>query len=160
MHDLQPVTTLLTRLAAFAGELHQIVPASGLDWRQRPRPDQWSLTELACHLRDVEREIHQPRFRAVLAADNAFLAGAAPDEWAESRLYQEQDGPAALADFTAARAETLRLLAGVPAGYWQRQGRHSFFGPTSAHELLSLVAEHDQAHLEQARELLLNLTSN
>jgi hypothetical protein len=115
---------------------------------------------LVCHLRDVEREIHQPRFQALLAAENAFLAGVAADEWAESRRYQEQDGLTALADFVQARAETGRLLAGTPAGYWQRQGRHSFFGPTSAHELLSLVVEHDQAHLQQVNDLLLSLTSN
>jgi hypothetical protein len=160
MHDLKPVDTLLKRLATFAGELEQLLLHAGVDWRQRPLPEQWSLTELVCHLRDVEREIHQPRFHALLAADNAFLSGVAADEWAESRRYQEQDGPAALLDFKLARSETARLLAGVPAGYWQRHGRHSFFGPTSAHELLALVVEHDHAHLQQANELLLILTSN
>jgi hypothetical protein len=160
MHDLQPVPILLERLVAFAGELQTAVTDVAVDWRRRPQPGQWSLTELVCHLRDVEREIHQPRFRALLAADNAFLAGVAADEWAESRRYQEQDGRAALAAFLEARNETAHLLAGAPAGYWQRQGRHSFFGPTSAHELLSLVVEHDQAHLQQANELLLTLASD
>jgi hypothetical protein len=160
MHDLQPVDTLRERLAALAAYLPSLISAAGVDWRQRPAPGQWSLTELACHLRDVEREIHQARFHALLAADNAFLPGVAADEWAESRGYQEQDGPAALAEFTAARAETIHLLSGLPDDYWQRRGRHSFFGPTSAHELLSLVVEHDHAHLEQIKELLLNLSAN
>jgi hypothetical protein len=153
MQEPPPVPLLLDRLAAFADDVE--ARASFVrDWRHRPAPDQWSLTEVFCHLRDVEQEIHQSRFRALLAADNAFLSGVAADEWAATRHYQEQDGAQALADFVQARRQTVVMLNGVDEGYWQRHGRHSFFGPTSTHELLALVVEHDHAHWEQVTGLV------
>ncbi|MCI0397863.1 MAG: DinB family protein [Chloroflexi bacterium] len=149
-----PVPTLLNQLATLAANVHGALAAEGVDWAYRPEPDQWSLTEVLCHLRDVEREVHQSRFRALLRAEHAFLPGVTADEWAEERGYRRQNGPAALADFLAARQETLRLLKDLDDSLWQRQGQHAFFGPTSMHELLYLVARHDELHWEQIKALL------
>jgi hypothetical protein len=107
-----------------------------------------------CHLRDVEREVHQPRFRALLREDNAFLPGAVSDEWVEERRYRNQDGRRALAQFLAARRETVKMLEEVEGTLWQRQGQHAFFGPTTMHELLNLAVQHDRAHWEQINNLL------
>jgi hypothetical protein len=153
MQEPPPVPLLLDRLAAFAADIEAQAPLVS-DWRWRPAPEQWSLTEVFCHLRDVEQEIHQSRFRALLAAENAFLPGVAADEWAVTRGYQDQDGAQALADFVRARRETVAMLNGVDERYWRRHGRHSFFGPTSSHELLALVVDHDHAHWEQITALI------
>ena len=149
-----PVPTLLTQLANFPRTLVQTLAPGNVDWDRRPAPAEWSLTEVVCHLRDVEREVHQVRFRMLMAADNAFLAGKTADEWVQERRYQQQDGRAALDDFTAARRETVALLQDLDDAVWQRQGRHAFFGPTSMHELLSLVVRHDQSHWQQIQALL------
>ena len=34
-------------------------------------------------MRDVEREVHRPRYRAVIREDNPFLPGVSSDEWAK-----------------------------------------------------------------------------
>lgn len=155
MHNPPPVPELLEELAAFPERLqHGIAAAAPLDWHYRPMVEDWSLTELVCHLRDVEREVHQPRFQALIAQDNAFIAGADPDRWAAERVYQDEDGAAALAAFAAARQNTLALLQPLSDEMWQRRGRHAFFGPTSMHELLNLIVQHDQAHWEQVQSLL------
>jgi hypothetical protein len=107
-----------------------------------------------CHLRDVEQEVHQPRFGAVLSSPGAFLAGAVADDWVEERAYFRQHGPAALAEFVAARGATIALLPAAGSALWQRTGEHSFFGPTTLHELLNLVVQHDRAHREQVEDLL------
>jgi hypothetical protein len=148
-----PVPILLAELAAFPGTLERLLAEPGVDWLWRPEPGQWSLTEVACHLRDVEREVHLPRFEAVIAAENAFIAGVAADDWAESRHYQEQDGRAALHDFLQARQKTIAVLRELDLPIWQRQGQHAFFGPTTLHELLNLVIGHDRAHGEQVKRL-------
>ena len=155
MHDLAPIPELLAALAWFVTELQAVIGAAAtLNWQFRPTRNDWSLTELVCHLRDVEQEVHQARFRALIAADTAFIAGADPDPWAVERNYQVQDGTIALAQFAAARQDTITLLQNLPPDLWQRRGRHAFFGPTSMHELLNLVVQHDLAHWQQVQALL------
>ena len=149
-----PVSTLLIELATLAANMRGALSRPTIDWRARPAEGEWSLVEIVCHLRDVEREVHQARFRAIIEQDNVFLPGVSADEWAPRRGYWQQDGPAALADFLVARDETVRLLAPLPAEMWQRQGRHAFLGGTTMHELLSLMTRHDQIHWEQIKKLL------
>lgn len=154
MQEPAPVPVLLDRLRAFARWLERRLEESDVDWECAPAAGEWCLTEVVCHLRDVEHEVHQPRFQALIAKEGVFLPGAVADEWVEERAYYRQIGPAALAEFVAARTETVALLAGVEPSLWQRQGQHAFFGPTTMHELLNLVVQHDQAHWEQVIKLL------
>lgn len=149
-----PVATLLKQLAAFPDWLAVQLAVPGIDWHCAPVEGEWCLTEVMCHLRDVEREVHQPRFQALLARDGAFLPGAVADEWVEERAYHLQEGEVALQMFLAARADTLALLPAAGSELWERQGQHSFFGPTTMHELLNLAVQHDQAHREQVDDLL------
>lgn len=154
MQEPPPIATLLQQLETFPQWLSQQLAAPDVDWHCAPGEGEWCLTEVMCHLRDVDREVHQPRFHAVLARDGAFLPGAVADEWVEERAYHLQDGPVALQMFLAARAETVALLPESESALWHRHGQHSFFGPTSMHELLNLVVQHDLAHREQVENLL------
>ena len=70
-----PVGELLAELAAFGERVVRLLADATVDWSHRPAAGEWSLTEIACHLRDVEREVHQARFNALLADDSAFLPG-------------------------------------------------------------------------------------
>lgn len=149
MQEPPPVTTLLIELEAFATAVAQLLEGEDIDWQWRPDGDEWSITEVMCHLRDVEREVHQVRFRDLIAAENVFLPGVVADDWIQQRQYQLQDGRAALRDFLVARSQTLVLLEDVPAQTWDRRGQHAFFGLTSLHELLNLAVEHDKAHFDQ-----------
>lgn len=154
MQKPPPISDLLSELASFAQRLQERLIQPQTDWHNPPTDDEWCLTCVMCHLRDVEREVHQMRFKALLEAENAFIAGAVADEWVVERRYREQDGLVAVAEFVQARVETVQLLTGLDETMWQRQGQHAFFGPTSMHELLNLVVQHDQAHWVQVGELL------
>ncbi|MDT8306309.1 MAG: DinB family protein [Anaerolineae bacterium] len=154
MQQPPPVATLLRQLQTFPQWLSRQLATPGIDWHCAPAEGEWCLTEVMCHLRDVEREVHQPRFQAVLARDGAFLSGAVADEWVEERAYHLQDGPTALHMFLAARTDTISLLPESVSDHWQRHGQHAFFGPTSLHELLNLAVQHDLAHREQVEALL------
>lgn len=153
MQKPPPVDALLAALERFARNVAELLASPGIDWHGSRGDEDWSLTEVVCHLRDVEREVHQPRFEALIAENGAFLPGAVADEWVEERNYCMQNGALALEDFLAAREQTLAMLHGLSAEAWQRQGQHAFFGPTTMHELLYLVAQHDEAHWEQITEL-------
>jgi FMN phosphatase YigB (HAD superfamily) len=122
-------------------------------WQERPAPGEWCLTEIVCHLRDVEIEINLVRIRKALEEESPFLPGVVSDRWVEERNYAAQDGPSALTAFTEARKQALALLGGAPEG-WSRTARHAIFGPTTLQELVSIVAGHDRAHLQQVRSTL------
>jgi hypothetical protein len=126
----------------------------GFDWATRSHPDEWSLTEVLCHLRDVDQEVNLPRLRKVLAETNPFLPGEDTDRWAEVRQYCFQDGPQALCQFIATRSELVDLLESLAAEDWQRPARHAIFGPTRLQELVNIFAAHDRVHMEQVYELL------
>jgi hypothetical protein len=149
-----PAGELVTELDAFAQALVDALSDPFIDWHWRPARGEWNLTEVACHLRDVEREVHQARFRSILTVENPFLAGATSDDWATLRNYAEQDGRTALLDFAAARERTVELLTRLDPADWERSGRHAFFGPSTLHELVHLAVQHDRVHWSQIRGLL------
>lgn len=150
-----PVPELLAELASFRARLNRLGAAIAEPrWTARPSNAEWSLTEVVCHLRDVEIEVHQARIRALLAEDGAFLPGVDADEWADQRSYCIQDGPQALADFLGARGETIALLEPLSPDIWERRGQHTFFGPTSLQEIVFLAVRHDRVHAEQIDRLL------
>ena len=71
-----------------------------------------------------------------------------------SAATRPKDGPVARDAFLAARQKNLALLSNLDETDWQKMGRHAFFGPTSLHELVNLMAQHDQVHLQQIEDLL------
>ncbi len=139
---------LAGHLAAVVGRLADLTPTA---WVTRPAADEWSPTEIVCHLRDVDREVNLPRLRAVLETDNPFIAGADTDPWARERDYQSQSGPRALQDFIAARTELYRELARHPISIWEHPARHSLLGPSTLADLVNVILDHDRIHLEQLR---------
>jgi len=140
---------LLANLRSTPAAIATLAASLSLDgWRRQPAPAEWSMTEIICHLRDVEREVNLPRIRKLLAEENPFLAGEVTDRWVDERHCIEQDGRQALVDFVAVRKETLDLLSGLQAE-WSRTARHAIFGPTTLLELVGFVAGHDRAHVQQ-----------
>ena len=117
-------------------------------WSYRPAPDEWNLTEIICHLRDVEREVNLPRIHKLLAEENPFLVGEVTDVWVKERESAKQDGRQALAEFTMVRKESLSLLNSLQVE-WSRPARHAIFGPTTLQELIGFVAGHDRVHIQQ-----------
>ena len=145
---------LLPGLRSTPAALATLTAALNLDqWTRSPAPGEWSMTEIICHLRDVEREVNLPRFRRVLAEQNPCLVGEATDVWVKERKCAGQDGRQALVEFTAARKEALAMLESI-AGEWSRPARHAIFGPTSLQELVGFAATHDRNHVQQVWKTL------
>lgn len=126
------------------------------NWPKRPEPDSWSITEIVCHLRDVEREINLPRLWKALREENPFISGVDSDALAEERAYIRQDGPTALQEFLVARVETLDILDNLDGDGWARPVRHAIFGPTDLREMVRIIAGHERVHGQQIYEVLLN----
>lgn len=127
-------------------------------WIKRPEEDEWSPTEILCHLRDVEVEVNLPRIEKMLQEVNPFISGRDTDPWAMERDYIHQNGLNALHDFMAYRQKLLSILDHLDVDAWQRPARHAFFGPTNMKELIDILAGHDRLHIRQLQQSI-NLIS-
>jgi FMN phosphatase YigB (HAD superfamily) len=126
-------------------------------WSQGPAEGEWSITEILCHLRDVEGEVNIPRVEKLLEVSNPFLPGMDTDPWAEDRMYFCQNGPEALHDFVNSRIRLLELLEELKPEDWERKARHAIFGPTNMREIISIQTGHDRLHIRQVCESLNSL---
>ncbi|NLG99823.1 MAG: HAD hydrolase-like protein [Chloroflexi bacterium] len=126
-------------------------------WKDRPQPNAWSLTEIICHLRDVDREVNIPRMERVIQEKDPFVPGVNSDQWAEERKYFLEDGPTALREFIEVRGKLITMLEELPEASWQLPARHAIFGPTRLQELVSFTAMHDRTHVQQALETIRTL---
>jgi hypothetical protein len=139
--------TLQATPARLKGALKGL-PKKLLAWR--PAPGKWSILEIVCHLRDMEREAYLARYRRILAEDNPLLPDIDGDVIALERDYRGQRLGAAVADWSKARRECLKLLKGVRGEKWQRHGTHQSAGRLSMEDFLRRHAlGNDAAHLEQ-----------
>ena len=146
------ITATMSGIPAALQALIQDLPATA--WQQRPHAEEWSLNEIACHLRDVEQEINLPRLQKIATENNVFIPGIDSDIWAEERDYQSQDGPTAMDKFVSTRMKTLDLLAHLSVEDWKRPAQHAIFGPTDLREIASFIAGHDRMHIRQTYALI------
>ncbi len=123
-------------------------------WTRRPLPDEWSVNEILCHLRDVEDGVNLPRMKKITQETNPFIPGEDTDRWAAERGYCEQNGIQAMRDFTASRKELLALLGSLPPEGWDRPARHAIFGPTRLHEIVNILTQHDRLHVRQVYQTI------
>jgi hypothetical protein len=126
---------------------------SPLDWESHPIKHEWSMTEIVCHLRDVDREVNLVRTNQLIIKDNPFISGIDTDRWAKERKYNKQDGKLALEEFIAARLELLDILENITREVWMSPARHAIFGPTNLTEIVSIIASHDRLHVHQVNQL-------
>jgi len=145
------IATLNATPAAFDTLVASISPEQ---FTHRPSDGEWSLTEILCHMRDTDREVHLPRIKTVTQEENPFLPGVSTDHWAEIRQYNQQDGLKALQEFLQCRIELIQVLTKISAEQWKLPARHAIFGPTTLNELVGIIVTHDQNHVRQLRETI------
>jgi hypothetical protein len=145
----------LARIARTPDELTDVVHrADGARLARRPASKSWAPTEVICHLRDNE-EWFLERMRLIVAMDLPRFVATNPDRWADERQYLTNDGLLALAAFVRRRRETLEFLRQLDPDAWERAGVHvDSRGRRTIDEFLSVMAWHDDNHLDQLRRAL------
>lgn len=145
--------TAIERLAVMPaivqGALHAASPDELL---LSPGEGQFSLTEHACHLRDLEREGYLVRMRRILDEDCPALAPFDGAAVARERGYSRQDGLAAARDFAAARGELVRIVSGLDEKALAREGLFDGKRITLA-ALVGMILAHDHEHREEIEAL-------
>ena len=146
----QPREQRMQRLTRTADDLGAAIDGrSEADLSRRPDPKNWAPKEVVCHLRDTE-EAFTARFEQILAmAVDPTLGGPNADRVAEERQYLRNDAGEALAAFRRRRAETLELFRTLTPAQWEKGGIHPVRGRITIDGFLSLMAWHDDNHLDQ-----------
>ncbi len=151
----QPIADRLARLERTPDELEAAIKGkTAAVLARRPDTKNWAAKEVVCHLRDTE-ELFKQRFDTILVMADPKLLGLDPDRWAEERQYLRNDTKLAAAAFRARRRDSLALLHTlVPAGGLQRGGVHMTRGRITIDDFVTLMAWHDDNHLDQLRRAL------
>ena len=154
-------TTTLNALAAFPAQLeahYAAIPAAFKHWA----PASWdgvpseplTAIEQVCHVRDIEIEGYQLRFRRALSEAHPVLASLDTEALARERDYGSAGVDAVLAEFREARAQTVALIAGLAPEQLQRTAVFEGYGPVSVGGLVHYLCSHDQQHLAGLQWLL------
>lgn len=150
----QPVAERLKRLERTADDLAAAIRGQNdAALSRRPDAKNWAAKEVICHLRDTE-ESFMGRFEQIAAMDDLKLLPANPDRWAEERQYLRNDASAALAAFRKRREESLAYLRGLAPEGWKRGGVHPQRGRMTIDDFVTLIAWHDDNHLDQLKRAL------
>ena len=150
----QPREQRIKRLERTADELAAAIRGqSDPALARRPDAKNWAAKEVVCHLRDVE-ESFRMRFDTILAVDNPPLSGVDPDRWAEERQYLRNDAGEAAAAFRRRREDSLAVLKKLAPSDWERGGTHPVRGKFTLEAFLTLMAWHDDNHLDQLQRAL------
>ncbi len=123
--------------------------------RWRPIPNKWSIKEIMCHLRDMERLAYLGRYRRMLTEDDPLLPNVDQDRIAFESDYINQDAKLALEEFKRLRWETIQTLQSAPPERWARRGTHEIDGPMTVEQLvIRQIKGNDLNHLVQMKDIV------
>ena len=120
--------------------------------RRRPSPDEWSVLEVCCHLRD-SAEIEGQRIRRLVEEDDPELQPYDQEALARERNYQGEDVTRLRTALRAFWGGLAYQLEGLTDEQWERGGTHPEWGAVTVRSRAELEVEHARAHLEQLKSI-------
>ena len=117
---------------------------------RRPSPDEWSVLEVCCHLRDAA-EFEGERVRRLAEEENPTLVPYDQEALARERDYQGDDIRRVQTALRAFWGGLAYQLEGLSDEEWERGGTHPERGPVTVRGRAEEEVEHARAHLEQLR---------
>lgn len=141
--------------AAFPPEFVHWTPPS---WEGVPS-EPFTAIEQVCHVRDIEIEGYQIRFRRTLDESSPFLPSIDSEPIARARNYGAADAGQVFASFRAARADTIALLRSLDPAGLERRAEFEGYGPVTLRGLVHFLCSHDQQHLSGLQWLLGKIAS-
>ena len=143
---------LLTQLAHTPVQLAELIDGLPQDSvRLRSEPDEFSIVENVCHLRDIELEGYAIRIRRLLSENHPALTDIDGTRLAVEREYNSQDLQEALMTFTHARQENLSVLRKASDSDFEREGELEGVGKITLEKLVEMMHEHDEGHVDDLR---------
>ena len=146
---------MIERLSGLGRSLQEATTGldeEALSWR--PAENKWSVREIIAHLADLESNGFAVRLRQVLQEERPLMKAIDTDARARDFGYQGQDVSRNISRLLEARSENIRLVQPALPEAWDRVGIHEHRGPMTLRQILEGMANHDQNHLRQIREVI------
>ncbi len=145
--DLQDLIDVLTQNPQTVARL--VKDLSEPDLRLKNSPEEFSVIENVCHLRDIEIEGYTQRIVKILRENNPLLPDIDGSRLAVEREYQSQNLSEALQAFADARKRNTQTLKGLVAQQLDREGILEGVGSVTIRGLLLMVRDHDAGHIRE-----------
>ena len=137
---------------------YQAIPAAFRHWA----PETWvgvpseplTAIEQVCHVRDIEIEGYQVRFRRTLSEEHPTLDSIDTERLARERSYGTANFEPVFAAFCEARRATLGMLKDLSPADFKRTAAFEGYGEVTVRSLMHYLCSHDQQHLSGLQWLL------
>jgi hypothetical protein len=106
----------------------------------------WSLHQVAAHVRDMDRAVYGARVRRTLQEENPLFQSLDPDDWMAAHYNKDEPLPRILNEFKTDVDDLCRALKETPGEAWSRVSRHETIGEGLT---LQFWVEHGLAHIEE-----------
>jgi DinB family protein len=154
--ELQELIAALAKSPTTVATLSDDV--SDEDLRRRNSPEEFSVLENVCHLRDIEIEGYTGRINRILNEEGPFLPDIDGSRLAIERAYNSQNLKPILQEFSAARMRNVQTLSNVSIDQLERTGTLEGVGKVTLEKLLVMMREHDEDHIRDLRMVRQRLT--
>jgi uncharacterized damage-inducible protein DinB len=138
----------LARLSTTAGMLRELTSDVTAEHGGRvPAPGEWSIVEVVRHLVEGDRDKLLPRLRRMLVETRPVFDKAA------AAAGDASDLATLVAAFASAREQVVRILAGLEAAAWLREGVSPSRGVLTVEGYARSTDRHDTEHLRQIQDV-------
>ena len=140
------INALASTPETLTGLVKDLSPA---DLRFKNLPDEFSIIESVCHLRDIEIEGYAVRIHRILREDKPLLPDIDGSQLAVERKYHHQELAPALQAFSSARKKNTQALTGLTSEQLDRVGTLEGVGTITIRQLIAMMNEHDEDHIRE-----------
>jgi hypothetical protein len=128
--------------------------AENQDWQ--PDTERWSFRFIAAHMATVEEECFLDRVKRFSTKKSPHF-----EHYDNTgRDFGQFDLINSLREWAALRRELLDIVCSMPENTWHRSATHSTRGTQTLLELLYIMLEHDQEHLQEVQQMNITQSPN
>ncbi len=106
---------------------------------------EWTLHQIASHLRDLNHLVYEKRVHEIIAEDNPLFENFDPEAWMMSHYEPHEPLKKVLDEFKGHVDHLCETLSALPVAAWSRESRHEMIGDRLP---LQLWVERGLAHIE------------
>lgn len=122
--------------------------AENQDWQLDP--GQWSFRYIAAHMATVDKDCYRDRVVRIAAGENPHFESYFNTGWDFSRF----DLRDSLHEWAVTRREIIDFVRALPEERWSLTGTHATFGTITLLDVLQMMLDHDQEHLQHLEQVI------
>lgn len=120
------------------------------DLQRVPAPNEWTLHQVAAHVRDVEQQVFLYRLKRMLREDNPAVENFDQGVWTREHYSASEPAKKIATEIRAARQKQIGLLRRANDKDWARTAQHPTWKNISIEWLMTHAVNHAMEHAAQA----------